>query len=113
MSLLGKLFSGGKKAALERIAQQFDKAKAEYTKVLIEGLSDPDMKERQGCANIIRDKVVPALADDPNAKSRQLSLQTIQRLISELRPPNTKEEFSDFDNAVFFFVKRLLLEGQQ
>ena len=106
MSFLSRLFGGGesKTAALEAIAAKFDVAKKEFLNILIEGLSDPDPRERQGCANLIRDKVIPALSLDPNPASKAASLETIGRLMSELRPPRDNAQMSDLNNAAFHYM---------
>jgi hypothetical protein len=111
---------GDRKANLEHIAQQFDRAKAKYMKILIEGLSDPDPIKRLCAANFIRDNVVPTLQVDPNPndpypKHKELSLQTLQILMSELRPPHSEDELFWLDKAVFYYLMYLMpkLEGKR
>lgn len=121
MSLFGKLL-GGKKtddevlaelseleadSDFQEIVKLFDKAVEEEKARIIDGLSHHNLRERQKCADLIRDQIVPALADEPRHDRRQQSLHTLDRLVSELRPPSTYEEFQNFGNAVFWFTKRL------
>lgn len=121
MSIFSNLF-GGKKTDKEvltglsqletdsnfqKIAQLFDKAVEEEKSRIIDLLSQNNLYERQKCANFIRNQIVPALADEPRRDRRQQSLEVLDLLISELRPPNTHEEFQHFGNAVFWFTKRV------
>lgn len=111
MGLLKKLFGGRKKAtAIESIASQFDVAKDEFLKIITEGLSDPDQQERKICANIIREKVIPALALDMNPASKAASLATVKVLISELRAPQNDAEINDLNNAAFHYMRKQLQE---
>lgn len=121
MSIFGNLF-GGKKtdeevltelsqlendSNFQKIAQLFDKAVEEEKSRIINWLSHNNLHERQRCANFIRNQIVPALADEPRHDRRQQSLEVLDLLVSELRPPNTHEEFQHFGNAVFWFTKRV------
>jgi hypothetical protein len=109
--MFGKLF--GKKSTSQNTkeaASQFDTAKNKFIEIIIKGLSDPDQRERQGCANLIRDKVVPALEIDLGGDSRKASLQTLSKLMSELRPPNGSGEMNDLNNAAFHYMRLQLMQ---
>lgn len=116
MSFLGSLFGTEKgkqadlekPAILEQLAVQLDQAQAKYLKLLIDGLSDPDVAARKVHARLIADTVVPALVDDTNLETRARSLKTLNVLMAELRPPRNKHEMWDLNNAAFFTVMRLL-----
>lgn len=110
MSFLDSLFGTPKsnEADLEKIAVQFDQAQAKYLKILIDGLSDSDVRERMATARLIADTVVPALIDDSNLETRARSLKTLNMLMAELRSPKTDHEMWDLNNAAFFTVKRFL-----
>ena len=104
MSFLNKLFGGKSKAAgMEEAAAMFDAGKEKFLKLILKGLSDPDQRERQDCANLIRDEVIPALELDTSLDSKNASLATIQKLISELRPPCNDGEMNDLNNAAFHY----------
>jgi len=109
MSFLNRLFGGKSKPekmeALEAAAALFDTGKREFLKTLVEGLSDPDQHERQDCADLMRNKIIPALDLDNNPASKAASLATIERLISELRPPRDDAERNDLNNAVFHYMR--------
>ncbi|KAF3983162.1 MAG: hypothetical protein HFP81_00280 [Methylococcales symbiont of Hymedesmia sp. n. MRB-2018] len=106
MSFLSKLFGHKSKAEEMKVAAvMFDTAKNEFLRILIKGLSDPEQRERQGCANLIQDKVIPALDLDNGPASKAASLATIQKLISELRPPKNDGEMNDLNNAAFHYMR--------
>ena len=107
MSFFSKFFGGekSKAAKMEKLAAQFDAGKDEFLKIILEGLSDPDQRERQDCANLMRDKVLPALELDTSPDSKNASLATIQKLISELRPPCNDGEMNDLNNAAFHYMR--------
>ena len=117
MGFLGKLFGSEKGqpadleklAVLERLAVQFDQAHAKYLRLLVDGLSDPDVVARRVHARMIAETVVPALVDDTNLETRARSLDTLNVLMVELRPPQNEREMWNLKNAAFFTVKRLLL----
>lgn len=121
MSIFGNLFGGRKTdeevltelskleedSDFQKIAQLFDKAVEEEKSRIVKWLSHNNLRERQRCANFIRNQIVPALEDEPRHDRRRQSLEALDLLVSELRPPNTQEEFQLFGNAVFWFTKRL------
>jgi hypothetical protein len=116
IGFLSRLFSAetGKQAdlenfaVLEKLAVQFDQAQAKYLKLLIDGLSDPDVAARRVHARMIADTVVPALVDDTNPETKARSLRTLNVLMTELRPPKNEHEMWDLKNAAFFTVNRHL-----
>jgi len=88
----GKESKKSQQADLEKLAVQFDQAQRKYLKILIDGLTDSDVRERRACARIIADTVVPALDDDTNPETKARSLKTLNALMEELRPPQNDDE---------------------
>lgn len=114
MGFINKLFGvESKQNKLETLAVQFDAAKKEFLQIVVVGLSDADVRERQATAEIIREQVLPALALDDNPRSRALSEATLRKLMSELRPPRGENEMYDLDNAVFHYLRRQMLHQDQ
>jgi len=98
-----------KQSALETAAKMFERARAEYQRLFIEGLSDPSPDERAATARLLTSEVMPALDGDTNPESRALTLKTLSVLAAEVRAPQSLHERQDFDNAMFHFTRRKLL----
>ena len=114
MSFFSKFNGGKSKAAkMEKLAAQFDAGKDAFLKIILEGLSNSDQRERQDCANLLRDKVIPALELDTSPDSKQASLATIKKLISELRPPCNDGEMNDLNNAAFHYMRLQLQQRSE
>lgn len=99
-----------KKRKMEKVALMFDKAKKKFTMDLIRRLSDPDICERKACAEYINENIVPSIDDLRNPETKKLIRQSIEQFTSELRPPKTPDEICNFDEAMFFFLKRKLVK---
>ena len=99
-----------KKRKMEKIALMLDKAQKKFTMDLIRRLSDPDICERKACAEYINENIVPAIDDLRNSETRKLIRRSIEQFTSELRPPKTPDEISNFDEAMSFFSKRQVLK---
>lgn len=107
MDVLNKLIGRHpKREAIGGLAAQFDEGKNKVVQILLEGLSDPELQEREHCAQIIRDRFIPALDLDPGQASRAETLKTLQKLMIELRPPKSDAEMSDLNNAAFYYMMR-------
>jgi hypothetical protein len=106
MSILNKLFGSNKAKteAIKEASRKFDEGKHKFLKIFINGLSDSDIEERKGCAKLIVSEVIPALDLDKGIASKEASLATINKLVSELRPPQNEEEYYDLENAAFHFM---------
>jgi hypothetical protein len=91
------------KNQLDQIYNQIEKAKKEYAKIIISGLSDSDPKEVTFTCELIKKELIPALELD-KGESKKYSLNTLNTLISERRPPKNKSELLDLENAAFFKI---------
>jgi hypothetical protein len=91
----------------EDAAELLDKAVEKEKDRILQGLSHANSRERQKCAIFIKDNVISALEGEPRPDRRQQSVSTMNRLVSELRPPITDEEFHSFNNAIFWYTHRL------
>lgn len=106
-------FLNRKKASLDRTFQSMDKAVAGYMSMIIDGLSDPDRNARKEIAEFLSAKVSVALSDETRPDRQKDSAQLLQVLSSELRPPENLKEINDLRNAVFWFLRRELMESLQ
>jgi len=102
-----------KQENLEKIASQFDEAKRKVLSALIDGLSHKEIKERNAAVTVLTKDFVSALEDDPDPRSRQLSLETLKVLSDNLRAPQSERELNDLNNAAFFYVRRRLKHLEQ
>lgn len=91
------------KNQLDQIYNQIEKAKKEYAKIIVSGLSDSDPKEVTYTCELIKKELIPALELD-KAESKKSSLRTLNNLISERRPPKNNYELLDLENAAFFKI---------
>ena len=92
-----------KKKLLDQLWDQIEDAKKEFTKILISGLSDEDPNEVTFTCQIIRKELIPSLELD-KAESKKSSLDTLNKLLAERRPPKNEHEFDDLENAAFFKI---------
>lgn len=91
------------KNQLDQIYNQIEKAKKEYAKIIVSGLSHSDLKEVTYTCELIKKELIPAL-DLDKAESKKSSLNTLNNLISERRPPKNNYELLDLENAAFFKI---------
>jgi len=91
------------KKQLDQIYKQTENAKKEFTKIIVSGLSDSDPKEVTFTCELIKKELIPALELD-KAESKRSSLETLNKLLTERRPPKDEHEFNDLENATFFKI---------
>ncbi len=91
------------KNKLDQIYNQIETAKKEYAKIIISGLSDGDPREVTFTCDLIKKELIPALELD-KGESKEYSLKTLSKLISERRPPKDNSELNDLENAAFFKI---------
>lgn len=91
------------KSQLDQIYNQIEKSKKEYAKIIVSGLSDSDSKEVSFACDLIKKELIPALELD-KSESKKSSLNTLNNLISERRPPKNNDELLDLENAAFFKI---------
>jgi len=91
------------KNQLDQLYNQIEKAKKEFAKIIISGLSDNDPKEVTFTCELIKKELIPALELD-KAESKENSLNTLNSLIFERRPPKNNTELLDLENAAFFKI---------
>ena len=92
-----------KKKLLDQMWDQIEDAKKEFAKIVISGLSDKDPNEVTFACQIIRKELIPALELD-KAESKRSSLDTLNKLLTERRPPKNEHEFDDLENSAFFKI---------
>jgi len=91
------------KKQLDQLYNQIENAKKEFAKIIIEGLSDSDPREVTLTCEVIKKELIPALELD-KGESKKYSLNTLNTLISERRPPKNNSELLDLENAAFFKI---------